>query len=128
MVIRNRMLFVIIVGVMVLAIALFLNRSASREAARILDARVEASLVNIGGIEGWRADGDTGLYVHGRNGQWYYAQYVTPCVEPNRSEDLELVVTPTDAFDRFSAVIIGDRKCVISSFSQSGEPSHPPQR
>jgi hypothetical protein len=71
-----------------------------------------------GGIQDWRADGNSTLYLQGRNRQWFRADMASPCVDLPFSETIGFKTNPDGSFDRRSAVIMrGGRTCWVRSMT-----------
>lgn len=77
---------------------------------------------NMGGIRNWRAVDDDTLYIEGRNGRWYRAELMMPCLGLNFAQAIGFVVEPTGHFDRFSSIVVEGRQCHVRSLSESAGP------
>ena len=73
-------------------------------------------------IKNWRADGENGLWVQDRKGDWYYGKFAVIC----RNADFALAIgidnRGTSTLDRFATVIVGRERCPLISFVSSAPP------
>jgi hypothetical protein len=87
-----------------------------------LAASDRIAFADLGGIQDFRPDGDEGIYIEGRNRQWYYARFFNPCYELKFNESVGFVVEPTGDLDRFSSILVGGEQCYFKSFDQVDRP------
>eukprot|EP01012_Entosiphon_sulcatum_P053745 TRINITY_DN74020_c0_g1_i1.p1 TRINITY_DN74020_c0_g1~~TRINITY_DN74020_c0_g1_i1.p1 ORF type:complete len:119 (+),score=22.63 TRINITY_DN74020_c0_g1_i1:2-358(+) len=80
------------------------------------------SFVDKGGIQNWSADGEKGLYIEGRNRQWYYASLMSPCIGLNFAEHIGFVSEPNNTLDKFSSILVDHKECHIKSLVTSDGP------
>lgn len=83
---------------------------------------VRIPFANYGGINDWRADGSSALYIQGRNRRWYRAELMTSCIDLPFAEHVGFVVEPSGEFDRFSAIIVRGQRCLLKSLTESAAP------
>src|SRR5262245_54634578 len=98
---------------------LALTAFAAEPAARPRGPEAEIHFANLGGIWDWRADGDKGLYVQGRDRQWYYATLMSPCFDLPFAERVGFVTEPGGDFDKFSAILVNHHDCQVISLVKS---------
>src|SRR5262245_43449940 len=108
------------VAVLAMLVAGVLAAGMCEAAEQTAGARIP--FVDLGGIRDWRADGERGLFVESNNGDWYYAEFVAPCLELKFRERVGFVTEPGGSLDKFSSVIAGNQRCYFRTF----EPSAPP--
>ena len=72
-------------------------------------------LANYGGIRAWSADGETALYIQGRNRRWYHAELRQPCPDLPSAQYLRFLAEPNGVFDRSSSIIVKGRADALSS-------------
>jgi Family of unknown function (DUF6491) len=77
---------------------------------------------DLGGIRNWVADGETGLYIEGNHNQWYHATLMSHCLDLPYAERIGFVVEPDQSFDKFSAIVVRDRVCHVTSMVKSQQP------
>lgn len=77
---------------------------------------------DLGGIRNFQADGDRGIYIEGRNRQWYHAEFFAPCIELRFHESVGFVIEPYGDLDKFSSIIVGGERCYFKSFERSEGP------
>lgn len=77
----------------------------------------EASIpfVNHGGIQDWRAQGDSTLYVQDQHRQWYRATLISPAFDLPFVETIGFDARGTDTFDRFASVLVRGRSYPVTS-------------
>jgi hypothetical protein len=85
-------------------------------------AETEIPFASLGGISGWNADGDKGLYIQGRNGKWYYAKLLGYCPGLANAETIAFASTPMGAFDKFSSIIVHHHECQVKSLVEKERP------
>jgi len=76
----------------------------------------------LGGIRDFRPDGDAGIYIEGRNNQWYHADFFAPCYALRFHETVGFVIDPTDTLDRFSSILVAGDQCYFKSFEKTDKP------
>ena len=86
------------------------------------DPDIRIPFANYGGIRNWSADGDSGLYIQGRNNRWYRATLFGPCIDLPFAEHVGFVVEPSGEFDRFSAILVRGHQCMLRSLTESAGP------
>jgi len=87
-----------------------------------LAANDQISFADLGGIHDFRPDGDEGIYIEGRNRQWYHANFFKPCRELPFNENVGFVVEPNGDLDRFSSILVGGEQCYFQTFKQVDKP------
>jgi hypothetical protein len=83
---------------------------------------VRIPFANYGGINDWRADGVSAIYIQGRNRRWYRAELMGSCIDLPFAEHVGFVVEPSGEFDRFSEIIVHGHRCVLKSLVESAAP------
>lgn len=99
--------------------------AADEPAAKVPRALgVESSITfpNNATIKNWRADGEDGIWVQDRKGDWYYGKFAVLC----RNADFALAIgidnRGTSTLDRFATIIVGRERCPLISFVASAPP------
>jgi hypothetical protein len=83
------------------------------------EQRAGIPFADLGGIRSWRADGDRGIYVQGRRGQWYYAEFFGPCIGLRFSDQVAFITNAgTAQLDRFSSILVDGERCHFRSFEE----------
>jgi len=77
---------------------------------------------DLGGIRDFRVDGDNGIYIEGRNRQWYHADFYAPCYDLRFHEHVGFVLELNGELDRFSSILVGGQQCYFKSFERSEKP------
>lgn len=85
-------------------------------------AEVYIPFANSGGIRDWRALDEKGLYVQGPKRQWYYATLIGPCYGLPWAHSIGFVTNPADSFDKFSAVLVQNHRCPVTSLVKTDSP------
>lgn len=84
--------------------------------------QAKISFADLGGIRDWQADGDSALYVEGRNNRWYYATLKAPCMDLPFEDRIGFVVEPYGNFDRWSSILVRGHECVLGTLNESSPP------
>lgn len=85
---------------------------------------VESSITfpNDATIKNWRADGEDGIWVQDRKGDWYYGKFAVIC----RNADFALAIgidnRGSSRLDRFATIRVGRERCPLISFVTSAPP------
>ena len=74
------------------------------------------------GIEAWAADGEHGVYILSRTGQWYYALMANRCRRLRSAVSISFDAQGPDRLDRNGAVIVDGWRCPIASVVRSETP------
>ena len=74
------------------------------------------------GIETWAADGDRGVYIMSRDGQWYYVLMANRCRRLRSAVSLGFDTFGPDRLDRYSALIVDGWRCPVDSVVRSETP------
>ena len=78
---------------------------------------------NLGGINDWRADGDSTLYIQGRSrSDWYKATLMGPCTGLPFAQTVGFVSEPTGSFDKFSSIVVQGQTCQVQSLVKVAGP------
>ena len=85
-------------------------------------AEDQIDFADLGGIRSFRPDGDVGIYIEGRNQQWYHAGFFRRCPELKFNESIGFVVEPTGQLNRFSSILVDGDRCYFRSFEPVPEP------
>ncbi len=99
-----------------------LPASASTFAQEQKPEQARINFVNLGGIDDWHADGDKGLFIKGRNRQWYHAELMGRCIGLDFATHIGFVSEPDGSFDKFSAIMVDHRECQVVSLVKSDAP------
>lgn len=98
------------------------DEPASKGSTRALGVESSITFPNSATIKNWRADGENGLWVQDRKGDWYYGKFAVIC----RNADFALAIgidnRGTSTLDRFATVIVGRERCPLISFISSAPP------
>ncbi|MGN6691227.1 MAG: DUF6491 family protein [Sphingopyxis sp.] len=98
------------------------DEPASKGSTRALGVESSITFPNSATIKNWRADGENGLWVQDRKGDWYYGKFAVIC----RNADFALAIgidnRGTSTLDRFATVIVGRERCPLISFVSSAPP------
>jgi hypothetical protein len=76
-------------------------------------------------ITNWTIDGTQGIWVQAASGEWYYGQFLGPCVGLRGSDNIAFRFNPNGSLDRFSHVLVRGRPhrvCALKSFVTSAAP------
>ncbi len=84
--------------------------------------RASIPFASSGGIDEWRPDGDNGLYLRARGGQWYQAKLLGPCLGLNFTETIGYVSEPDGSFDNTSSILVDGQRCALQTLEKSDKP------
>lgn len=99
-----------------LAVALAtVSATASNEAAVPVKGR--------GAIMATRADGNSGIWLQARGGQWFYARTASSCDALASASRISFRTTALGELDRYGAVMADDTACPLSSVVHAAEPT-----
>ena len=98
------------------------TKSSDVEGSQTSHASIE--FVNLGGIDDWRAEGNTAMLIKGLNGNWYRAEFSFPCDGLQFKNTVAFVTDGTNRLDRFSSVLVNGQRCWFRSFDKI-DPSAP---
>ena len=74
-------------------------------------------------IQGWEADGQTGLWIQDSHKQWYYAKLLAPCQGLEFTARLGFEPKTMNSLDKFGYVVMPDnQRCQITSLVKSDAP------
>lgn len=111
---------ILAIGLGALATPVLAEGTEHAEASR--SANVGISFVNHGGIRDWRSHGDSTIYLQDRGRQWYEVTLMSPSFELPFTWAIGFDAGPNDRFDKFSSVVIGDRKIPVQSMVRIDAP------
>jgi hypothetical protein len=108
------------------AMTLLCSAQAS-QAASITPAGLqgEASIpfVSHGGIRDWNANGDQGIWIEGRDRQWYYATFFGPCTGLHFAIGVAFLPGATGTLDRWGSLYTRPTgRCQFTSMKRSDPP------
>lgn len=98
------------------------DEPAPKDSTRALGVESSITFPNSATIKNWRADGEDGLWVQDRKGDWYYGKFAVIC----RNADFALAIgidnRGTSTLDRFATILVGRERCPLISFVSSAPP------
>lgn len=98
------------------------DEPASKASPRALGVESSITFPNSATIKNWRADGEDGIWVQDRSGDWYYGKFAVFC----RNADFALAIgidnRGTSTLDRYATIIVGHERCPLISFVSSAPP------
>lgn len=75
-----------------------------------------------GRIKDWRAVGNDALLIEDSSGNWYRAEFMSPCHGLPFAEAIGFVTDATNQIDRFSSIMVRHERCWFRSFQRVEEP------
>ena len=86
--------------------------------------------VEFGNINDWRADGERGIYIQSTNRKWYYATFMSPCIQLPYTESIGFRTTPPLPLDKFDSVLVRGEPCYFRTLEEIPAPpsNNPPPR
>lgn len=74
-------------------------------------------------IQGWQADGETGLWIQDSRKAWYYAKIQAPCPGLPTAPRLGFEARTLNQLDKFSYVLVpNNTRCMVTSLTKSEAP------
>ena len=88
----------------------------------------EASIAfaNHGGVDDWRADGDSTIYFKDSRRHWYRAELFGPAFDLPWVEAIGIDASPSGSLDKWGAIIVRGQRYHFRSFEQVEGP--PPRK
>ena len=90
--------------------------------APVTEPQARIPFVHMGSIEEWQPVGDQALYIRNTQNKWYLADFYGPCFGLDTSEDIGFVPDSVGTFDRWGAVVVDGRRCVVRSLTEAMPP------
>lgn len=80
-----------------------------------------------GQIRDWRDEGRTAILIEGNSGQWYRAEFMSPCHGLPFTETIGFVLDGTNQVDKFGSIIVRSaggmtEECWFKSFEKIPDP------
>ncbi len=75
------------------------------------------------GIMGWQANGDSGMWLHTRDGQWFYARTEAACRSLESATQIGFRTSAPGELDRSGALVAAGESCPLSSVVRSDKPT-----
>jgi hypothetical protein len=94
--------------------------------ATVSATAADETIVPVGGqhgIDSWKGDGGRGLWLHARDGLWFYARMDGVCPALESAAQLAFRPTTRDGLDRSGAVLAAGQSCPLASVVQSDKPA-----
>lgn len=107
------------------AVLLPLSAAAADEpapASRALGVESGITFPNDATIKTWRADGEDGIWVQDRKGDWFYGKFFGPCRNLDFALGIGIDNRGTSQLDKFAAIRVGRERCQLMSFVTSAPP------
>jgi hypothetical protein len=82
----------------------------------------EIPFVHFGNINEWQPDGTKGLYIQSDDRKWYYAAFMSPCLDLPYAEGIGFKTTPPLPLSQFDSIIVKGRSCYFKSLDPSDGP------
>ena len=93
-----------------------------RPAAPVIGQEARIPFASMGGIRSVHADDDDIVYLQDYRRRWYRAELIGPCFGLRWAMRVAVDTRGSSAFDRGSALLVGDERCLISSLTYSDPP------
>jgi hypothetical protein len=102
--------------------------SLAYAAERLPAAQQEASIAfaNRGGVEDWRAQGDSVIYFQDQHRHWYRAELFGPAIDLPYVEHIGIDASPSGTLDKFGAIYVRGQRYGFRSFERVSKP--PPRQ
>lgn len=106
------------------ALALFAVPVAANEAPAV-QHNAAIHFANHGGVDDWRADGDSAIYFKDNRRRWYRAELFSPAFDLPYVEHIAIDSSPSGTLDKWGAIYVRGQRYVFRSFEAV---DGPPQR
>lgn len=80
------------------------------------------AFANHGGIQSWRADGDSAVYLEDRQRHWYRATLIGRAIDLPFAEAIGIDAGPNGTLDQFGAIVVKSQRYPFSTFEQVDGP------
>ena len=89
-----------------------------------MPVRTEASIAfaDHGGVDDWRAEGDSTIYFKDQHRQWYRAELFGPAFDLPYAENIGIDARPNGTLDRFGAIYVRGQRYHFRSFEHVAGP------
>jgi len=77
-------------------------------------------------IDYWQPDGRNGLYIRTIDKRWYYAAFMSPCIDLPYATSIGYQ-TWTSSLSKYDGITVGNRTCKFKSLDPSPGPGRPDQ-
>jgi len=107
------------------ALLLPLSTAAADEPAkapRPLGVESSITFPNDTTIKTWEADGEDGIWIQSRQGDWYYGKFATICRNVDFALGIGIDNRGSAQLDRFATILVGRQRCPLISFVTSTPP------
>lgn len=106
------------------AVLLPLSAAVAAEPAAPRELGVESGITFPGNatIRNWQADGDDGLWIEGRRGEWFYGRFAGICRDLDFAQAIGVDTRGASRLDKFATIIVRGERCPLSSFVTSAPP------
>jgi hypothetical protein len=75
------------------------------------------------GIASWQVDGNSGLWLHARDGQWFYARTEASCLSLESATQIGFRASISGGLDRSGALVAAGENGPLSSVVRSDKPT-----
>jgi len=75
-----------------------------------------------GRIRDWRAVGSQAILIEDSGGDWYRADFISPCHGLPFAESIGFVTDATNQIDRFSSIMVRNERCWFRAFRRIEDP------
>ena len=106
------------------------NESAPESAKEARALGVESSIVfpSDSSIRNWQADRERGIWIQGRDNDWYYGTFAGLCRDLDFAQAIGFETRGAGRLDKFSSIIVRGERCQLSSFVTSAPPPSKAER
>jgi len=110
------------------ASAMTLTSACAQTTTSSAQAAGNASIpfANNGGIQDWRSEGTSVIYIEASNGRWYKATLLSPSPDLPFAQAIGFDTGPTGTLDKFSTIVIQGQRYPIATLERMAGP--PPKK
>ncbi len=102
------------------SIALF--AAPALASARAPTPEASIAFADQGGVDDWRAVGDSTIYFKDQHRRWYRAELFGPAFDLPYVEHIGIDARPGGTLDRFGAIVVKGRRYAFRSFERAAGP------
>ncbi|HMO77495.1 MAG TPA: DUF6491 family protein [Sphingopyxis sp.] len=73
-------------------------------------------------IRNWRADGEDGIWIEGRRGEWFYGRFAGICRDLDFAQAIGVDTRGVSRLDKFATIVVRGERCPLVSFVTSAPP------
>lgn len=105
--------------------AMFFAFTALAHAADSVAPANPKTFSELGGVRGWRAGGDSAVYIRAQDNTWYRADLTDACMKYVTDKGVRFITEADEASNRVSKVVVDRYICEVKSLTKENPPATP---